>query len=74
VLTRELLCVRIVPPAEYARVRQVVREEVTQPVDATARCSCLLAVSVQAMDGDDTAVESPANAQPGSEKHTRRSG
>jgi hypothetical protein len=67
------MCVRIIAPAEYARVGQVVREEVAQPVDAVARRPCLLAVSVQAMDGDDTAVELAANAQPGSKKHTRRS-
>jgi hypothetical protein len=53
---RAVLCVRIVAPAEYARVGEVAREEVAQPVDAAARCPCLLAMSVQAMDGDDTAV------------------
>ena len=35
------MCVRIVAPAEYARVGEVVREEVAQPVDAAARRPCL---------------------------------
>jgi hypothetical protein len=71
---RPAVRVRIVAPAEYARVGEVVREEVAQPVDAAARRPCLLAVSVQAMDGDDTAVELAANAQTSSEKHTQQSG
>jgi hypothetical protein len=48
--------VGVVTPAKYARVRQVVREEVTQPVDAVARCPCLLAVTVEAVDSDDAGV------------------
>jgi hypothetical protein len=52
------MCVRIVAPAEYARVRQVVREEVAQPVDAVSRCPCLLAVTVEAVDSDDAGVRS----------------
>jgi hypothetical protein len=64
----------IVAPTEYARVGQVVREEVAQPVNAAARRPCVLAMSVQAMDGDDTAVLLAANAQPGHKKHTRRLG
>jgi hypothetical protein len=43
---RAAVRVRIVVPAEYARVGQVMREEVAQPVDAAARRPCLLAVSV----------------------------
>jgi hypothetical protein len=62
----------IVAPAEYARVGQVVREEVAQPVNAAACRPCLLAVSVQAVDGDDTAVFLAANAQTSNEKHTQR--
>jgi hypothetical protein len=31
-------------------------------------------MSVQAMDGDDTAVGLAVNAPPSNEKHTRRSG
>jgi hypothetical protein len=38
--------VRIVSPAEYARVGQVMREQVAQPVDAAARRPRLLTVSV----------------------------
>jgi hypothetical protein len=71
---RAAVCVRIVAPAEYARVGEVVREEVAQPVNAAARRPCLLAMSVQAMDGDDTAVGLAVNAPPSNEKHTRRSG
>jgi hypothetical protein len=71
---RPAVRVRVVAPTEYARVRQVAREEVAQPVDAAACRPCLLAVSVQTMDGDDTVVLLAANAQPSSERHTRRSG
>jgi hypothetical protein len=66
----KILRVRIEAPAEYACV---MREEVTQPIDA-ARRPYVLAVSVQAMDDDDATVELAANAQPGSKKHTRRAG
>lgn len=45
-----------------------------QPVDAAARCPRLLAVSVQAMNGDDTAIGLAVNAPLSNEKHTRRSG
>jgi hypothetical protein len=54
----------IVALAEYARVKEVVREEVAQPVDAAARCPRLLAVFVQAMIGDDTAIRLAVNALP----------
>jgi hypothetical protein len=50
------------------------REEVAQPVGAAAHCPCLLAVSVQAIDGDDTAVLLTVNAQTSNKKHTQRSG
>ena len=53
---RATMCIRIVAPAEYARVGEVVREEVAEPVDAVARRPGLLAVSVQAMDSDDARV------------------
>jgi hypothetical protein len=55
---RAAVCVRIVAPAEYACVRQVVREEVTQPVDAVARCLRFLAVFVEAVHSDDAGVGS----------------
>jgi hypothetical protein len=71
---RAAVCICIVAPAEYARVREVVREEVAQPVDAAARRPCLLAMSVQAMDGDDTAVGLVVTVPPSNEKHTRRLG
>jgi hypothetical protein len=47
---RAAVRVRIVAPAEYAGVGQVMREEVEQPVDAAVRRPCLLSVSVQAVD------------------------
>jgi hypothetical protein len=71
---RAAVCVCIVAPAEYARVGEVVREEVAQPVDAAARCPRLLAVSVQAMNGDDTAAGLAVDAPPSNENHTQRSG
>jgi hypothetical protein len=71
---RAAVCVRIVAPAEYARVGEVVREEVAQPIDAAARCPRLLAVSVQVMDSDDTAVGLAVNALLSNKKHTRPSG
>jgi hypothetical protein len=55
---RAAVRVGVVAPAEYARVRQVVREEVAQPVDAVARRPCLHAVSVEAVDSDDAGVGS----------------
>jgi len=61
----------IVTPTEYARIGQVVREEVTQPVDTVVRRPRLLAVSVQTMDCDNTTVQLAANAQSGSKKHTQ---
>jgi hypothetical protein len=70
---RAAVCVRIVALAKDARVREVVREEVAQPVDAAARCPRLLAMSVQAINGDDTAVGLAVDATPSNEKHTRRS-
>ena len=56
---RAAVRVRVVAPAEYARVREVVREEVAQPVDAVAavvRRPRLLAVPVQAVDRDDAGL------------------
>jgi hypothetical protein len=43
----------VVASAEYARVEEVLREEVAEPVDAVARRPRVLPVSVQAMDSDD---------------------
>jgi hypothetical protein len=71
---RAAVCVRVVAPAEDARVWEVVREEVAQPVDAAARCPRLLAMSVQAMNRDNTAIGLAVNAPPSNKKHTRRSG
>jgi hypothetical protein len=45
--------VRIVSPAEDARIWDIVREEIVEPVD-TVRCRpSLVAVSVQTVDGND---------------------
>jgi hypothetical protein len=65
------MCVCIVAPAENARVGQVVREKVSQPVDTVVRRPRLLAVSVQTMDCDDTTVWLAANAQRSDRKHTQ---
>jgi hypothetical protein len=48
--------VRIVAPAKYACIWQVVREKIAQPIDAVVRCPRLLAVSVQAVDSDNARV------------------
>lgn len=47
--------IRIVAPAEDARIRDIVREEIAEPVDAVRRRPSLVSVSIQPMDGDDTA-------------------
>lgn len=63
---RPAVRVGVVAPAEYARVGQVVREQVAQPVDAVdtvnaAACRPrLLAVPVQAVDRDDARLVSAA--------------
>jgi len=61
--TRAAVRVGVIAPAEYARVRQVVREQVAQPVDAVGAAACrprLLAVPVQAVDRDDARLVSAA--------------
>lgn len=45
----------IVPPAEDSRIGDVVRKEVSKPVDAVRGRPGLVTVSVQAMDGDNAA-------------------
>ena len=50
------MCVRIVAPAKYTCVGEVVWEEIAEPVDAVASRPGLLAVSVQAMDSNDARV------------------
>ncbi len=47
--------VGVVAPAEDAGVWDVVWQEIAEPVDAIARGPGLVAVAVEAMDGDDTA-------------------
>ena len=47
--------VGVVAPAEDADVRNIVRQEITEPVDAITSGPGLVAVAVEAMDGDDTA-------------------
>jgi hypothetical protein len=57
---RPAVRVGVVAPAEYARVGQVVQEQVAQPVDAVGVVACclrLLAVSVQAVNRDDAGVD-----------------
>lgn len=64
--------VRVVAQAGYARVELVMGEQVAQPDDAATRRPCLLAVSVQTMDGDETAVLLAVHTQRSSKEHTRR--
>ncbi len=47
--------VGVVAPAEDAGVWDVVRQELAEPVDTIARGPGLVAVAVEAMDGDDAA-------------------
>jgi hypothetical protein len=57
---RAVVSVRIVALAEYARVRQVVREKVAQLVDAVPCRPCLFAMSVEAVHSDDAGAGSVA--------------
>jgi hypothetical protein len=57
---RPAVRVRVVAPVEYARVWQVVREQVAQPFDVVDAVACrprLPAVLVQAVDCDDARVD-----------------
>lgn len=45
--------VRIVPPAEDTRVRDVGREEIAEPVGVVRRRPRLVAMSIQSVDGDN---------------------
>jgi hypothetical protein len=47
------MSVGIVAPAEDTSPRDVVRQEITEPVDAVARGPRLVAVAVEAVHGDD---------------------
>jgi hypothetical protein len=47
------MSVRIVSPAEDSRIRDIVRKDIAQPVNAIRSRPRLLSVSVQAMDRDD---------------------
>lgn len=47
----------VVAPAEDAGARDVVWQEVAEPVDSIARGPGLVTVAVEAMDGDDTMEE-----------------
>ena len=53
---RSTMGARIVTPSKYTRVGYIVREEIAKPVDAVAGCPCLLAVSVQTMDSNNTGL------------------
>ena len=56
VLTADPIAVsiRIVPPAKDAGIRDVVWEEIVEPVDAVRSRPSLVLMAVQAMDSDDT--------------------
>jgi hypothetical protein len=47
------MSIRVVSPAENARIGHIVREEIAEPMDAIGGSPCFVAVSVQAVDGDD---------------------
>jgi hypothetical protein len=53
---RAAMRIRIIAPAKYTRVGEVVWKEIAEPVDAVNRRPGLLAVSVQSMDSDDAPV------------------
>ena len=50
-------------PGNYARVWEVLGEEVAEPVEAIACRPCLVTVSVEAMDGNDARVALAAEAK-----------
>ena len=49
------MCVRIVSPAQNARVRDIGWQEIAEPVHAVCGRPGLIAVPVQAMDSNNTA-------------------
>ena len=49
--------VGIITPAEDAGVRDIARQEITQPVDVVVSGPCPVAVAVEAMHGDDADEE-----------------
>lgn len=51
--------VGVVAPAEDAGLGDIVRQEITEPVDAVARGPCLFAVAVEAVHGDDAVGSQP---------------
>ena len=48
------MSIRIVTPAEDAGVGDIIRKEISKPVDSICGCPSLLSMSIQAMDGNDT--------------------
>jgi hypothetical protein len=46
--------IRIIPPAQYAGVRDIDREKIAEPVYAIDACPSVVSMPVQAMDGDNT--------------------
>lgn len=48
--------VRVVAPAEDAGLWEILREEVSEPVDAIFRRPCFIPVAVEAMQCDDATV------------------
>ena len=47
------VCIRIISPAENARIRDIAREEIAEPMDVVCRCPSLVAMSVQPVNRDD---------------------
>jgi hypothetical protein len=54
--------IRVVAPAENARLWEIFGEEVSEPVDAVFRRPCFLSVAVEAMQCDDAVVVSQEGA------------
>lgn len=48
------VCICVVTPTQYPSVGDVCWEEVAQPVYTVSRCPCLLPMTVQTMDCDNT--------------------
>lgn len=54
--------IRVVAPAENARLWEVFGEEVSKPVNAVFRRPCLFSVAIEPMQCDDAAVVSQEGA------------
>ena len=51
---RAVMGVGIITPAKYSGIREIVREEMAQPVDTIVCRPCSLAMTIETMDGNNT--------------------